>query len=69
MTAAVAKALDELLGQMVGRVRPHRPDGHGEVWRVLLAQEDQIIKWVDDGLTVVKIGILLQRLFSMNWGA
>jgi hypothetical protein len=54
---------------MVGRVRPHRPDGHGEVWRVLLAQEDQIIKWVDDGLTVVKIGILLQRLFSMNWGA
>ena len=61
MTAAVAKALDELLGQMVGRVRPHRPDGHGEVWRVLLAQEDQIIKWVDDGLTVVKIGILLHR--------
>ena len=52
---------DELIGQMVERVRPHRPDGHGEAWRVLLAQEDQITKWVDDGLTVVKIGILLRR--------
>jgi hypothetical protein len=52
---------DELIGQMVERVRPHRPDGHGEPWRVLLAQEDQITKWVDDGLTVVKIGILLRR--------
>jgi transposase len=52
---------DELIDQMVERVRPHRPDGHGEAWRVLLAQEDQITKWVDDGLTVVKIGILLHR--------
>ncbi len=52
---------DELIGQMVERVRPHRPDGHGEAWRVLAAQEDQITKWVDDGLTVVKIGILLHR--------
>ena len=30
---------DELLGQLVERVRPHRPDGHGEAWRTLLAQE------------------------------
>jgi transposase len=52
---------DELIGQMVERVRPHRPDGHGDAWRFLLAQEDQITKWVDDGLTVVKIGILLHR--------
>jgi len=28
---------------------------------VLLAEEDQITRWVDDGLTVVKIGILSRR--------
>ena len=25
---------DELIGQVVERVRPHRPDGHGEAWRI-----------------------------------
>ncbi len=30
---------DELIGQVVERVRPHRPDGHGEAWRTLLAEE------------------------------
>ena len=29
---------DELIGQLVERVRPHRPDGHGEAWRTLLAR-------------------------------
>ncbi len=24
---------DELIGQLVERVRPHRPDGHGDAWR------------------------------------
>ncbi len=52
---------DELIGQLVERVRPHRPDGHGEAWRRLLAEEAQIKAWVDGGLTVVKIGILLAR--------
>jgi transposase len=52
---------DELIGQLVERVRPHRPDGHGEAWRVLLAEEQRIKDWVNDELTVVKIGILLQR--------
>ena len=28
---------DELIGQVVERVRPHRTDGHGEAWRALLA--------------------------------
>ena len=46
---------------MVERVRPHRPDGHGEAWRALLAEEQRIKDWVKDGLTVVKIGILLRR--------
>ena len=52
---------DELIGQVVERVRPHRADGHGEAWRKLLAEEDQIKKWVKQDLTVVKIGILLAR--------
>ena len=52
---------DELIGQVVEAVRPHRSDGHGESWRALAAEHDQIKKWVDDDLTVVKIGILLAR--------
>ena len=52
---------DELIGHVVERVRPHRPDGHGEAWRTLLAEEEQIKAWVDKDLTVVKIGILLRR--------
>ena len=52
---------DELIGQICERVRAHRPDGHGEAWRRLLQQEEQIKAWVDEGLTVVKIGILLRR--------
>jgi hypothetical protein len=27
---------DELISQPVERVRPHRPDGHGEAWRTPL---------------------------------
>jgi len=52
---------DELLGQVVERVRPHRPDGHGAAWRTLLAEEEHITAWVKQDLTVVKIGILLAR--------
>jgi transposase len=52
---------DELIGQVCERVRPRRPDGHGESWRRLLGEENQIKAWVDDGLTVVKIGVLLRR--------
>jgi len=52
---------DELIGQLVERVRPHRPDGHGEAWRSLLNHEEQITAWVKQDLTVTKIGILLER--------
>ena len=52
---------DELLGQVCERVRPRRPDGHGDSWRVLVAHEEQIKEWVAADLTVVKIGILLAR--------
>lgn len=52
---------DELIGQLVERVRPHRPDGHGDAWRILLREEARIKGWVDQDLTVVKIGVLLAR--------
>ena len=37
---------DELIGQICERVRPRRPDGHGESWRRLLNEEEQIRSWV-----------------------
>ena len=52
---------DELIGQVLERVRPHRGDGHGAAWRSLLAEEARIKEWVKQDLTVVKIGILLGR--------
>ena len=52
---------DELIGQVVERVRPHRSDGHGEAWRRLLAEQERIKVWVGEDLTVVKIGVLLAR--------
>jgi transposase len=52
---------DEVVGQVCERVRPRRPDGHGDSWRALLAHEEQIKAWLNEDLTVVKIGILLAR--------
>src|SRR5271169_6228894 len=52
---------DEVIGQVLERVRPHRIDGHGEAWRALLGEEKQITAGVKEGLTVTKIGILLTR--------
>ena len=43
-------------------MRPVRPSGHGRAWEQLEACHPQIQTWVkDDGLTVVKIGMLLER--------
>jgi len=71
VTAAVAAGLsrgggedqltDELIGQVVSVVRPVRPDGHGQGWAELEARREQIAKWVEGGVPVVKIGILLAR--------
>jgi transposase len=52
---------DELIGQVLEQVRPHRIDGHGEAWRALFGEEKQITAWVKEDLTVTKIGILLKR--------
>ncbi len=60
-TGGESQLSDELIGRLVEAVRPHRTDGHGAAWRSLSAEEAQIKGWVKDGLTVVKIGILLER--------
>jgi hypothetical protein len=53
---------DEFLGAVVEAVRPHRVDGRGEGWRLLVANHDQLETWLKtDGLTVVKTGELLAR--------
>ena len=52
---------DELIGQVVEAVRPHRSEGHGEAWRVLGEEHDQIEEWVKADLTAVKIHELLGR--------
>jgi hypothetical protein len=52
---------DELLGMVVAAVRPARPAGHGESWRLLEQRKDDIGKWVRDDLTLVRIGELLER--------
>jgi transposase len=46
---------------VVEAVRPHRADGHGESWRLLAANHDQIAAWVEADLTAVKIHELLGR--------
>jgi transposase len=53
---------DELLGSVVERVRPHRVDGHGRAWALLVSEHEQLSTWlVTDGLTVVKAHELLAR--------
>lgn len=52
---------DEVVGAVVAAVRPVRPEGHGKAWQLLAGQRAQITEWVDQDLTVVKIGTLLQR--------
>ena len=52
---------DELLGAVVGAVRPARPAGHGESWEALAARQAGITAWVKEGLTLVKMHELLER--------
>ena len=37
---------DVFIGMVVEAVRPHRSDGHGEAWRLLVAHHDEIAGWV-----------------------
>jgi len=58
----VGQLSDVFIGSVVEAVRPHRLDGHGEAWRLLVANDEQVRGWLaDDGLTVVKVQELLGR--------
>ena len=52
---------DELVGRVAEAVRPVRPGGHGQGWDRLESCRAEIQAWVKQGLTVVKIGVLLER--------
>jgi len=52
---------DELVGQVAQVVRPARPGGHGLGWEQLEACQGKIQTRVKAGLSVVKIGVLLER--------
>jgi hypothetical protein len=53
---------DELIGVVVGAVRPSRLNGHGDSWEVLLTHQERIATWVGrDKLSIVKIEQLLTR--------
>jgi transposase len=52
---------DELVGQVAEAVRPVRPGGHGQGRDRLESCREEIQAWVKQGLTVVKIGVLLER--------
>src|SRR5215475_4608444 len=56
-----AQLTDELVGQVAQVVRPVRPGGHGLGWERLEACHAEIEAQVKQGLTVVKIGVLLER--------
>jgi transposase len=52
---------DELIGQVVEVVRPHRSDGHGLAWRTLAGHHGRVAAWAEAELTAVKIQELLER--------
>jgi transposase len=59
--AGAEQLSDELVGQVAEVVRPVRPGGHGLAWEQLEACQEQIAGQVKAGLSVVKIGVLLER--------
>jgi hypothetical protein len=52
---------DVFIGLVVEAVGPHRTDGRGETWALLVAHHDQIAEWVKDDVNGVKIAELLAR--------
>jgi transposase len=57
----MSQLTDELVGQVAQAVRPARPGGHGLAWGQLEACHAEIEALVIQGLSVVKIGVLLER--------
>jgi transposase len=57
----VGQLTDVTLGQVVEVVRPHRIDGHGAAWAMLVARRDKVDGWVTAGVAGVKVCELLAR--------
>jgi transposase len=57
----VGQLTDELVGAVIGAVRPARQNGHGESWEALLVVEDDIRGWLKDGLQLTNIHGKLTR--------
>ena len=57
----MSQLTDELVGQVAQAVRPARPGGHGLAWEQLEACHAEIEARVKADLSVVKIGVLLER--------
>jgi hypothetical protein len=57
----IAQLTEELLAAVVGGARPQRPRGRGASWEAMAAHHEQLKAWVDDGLTLTKIHMLLGR--------
>lgn len=53
---------DSLVTEVLVALQPGRPGGwHGEVWALLEGQHGLLKQWVEDGLHLTKIRVLLQR--------
>lgn len=57
----VEQLTDELLAKVIGGVRRSRPNGKSEAWEAVAAQSEQIKTWMEQGLTLTKIHVLLGR--------
>ena len=58
----VDQLTDELIGVVIGAVRPARASGHGPAWDSLLAHEKQIRDWVEADLQLANVHGKLARL-------
>src|ERR1700757_3761924 len=52
---------EELLGAVIGGVRPSRPNGKSLAWETIDGQREQIEAWLGQGLTLTKVHMLLGR--------
>ncbi|MFF0458355.1 hypothetical protein [Nocardia africana] len=50
-----------MLAKVIAGVRRARPNGKSEAWETVAAQNEQIKAWLDQGLTLTKIHVLLGR--------
>jgi hypothetical protein len=58
---AKSSPTDERVGDVAEAARPVRPGDYRQAWAALEAWLAEIQIWVKQGLTVVKIGVLLER--------